>query len=193
MRFPKVGPLPYSSTSNSAWILEYDARGTMLAQARRDANPRSGPVQKHFEYVLMSSLLVGVTSCGDAQSNGGDGSVGFGLELGAAAGPAAQVGNASVAAVFNGCPVLDGLTAGPISLLVGGVSSLAVLAHDSDNGPSPLAYSWAVNGVPLPLQTASTLAFTCSAAGAVTITASVSDGDPNPACADALSVTVSCE
>jgi len=150
-------------------------------------------VQKHFAYVLMSSLLLGVTSCGDAHSNGPDGSLGFGLELGAAAGPAAQVGNANVAAVFNRCPVLDGLTAGPISLLVGGVSNLAVLAHDSDNGPAPLAYSWAVNGVLLPQQNASTLAFTCSAKGAFTITASVSDGDPTPACSDASSVTVSCE
>ncbi len=101
-------------------------------------------------------------------------------------------GDANLQATLNTCPVLDGLTALPTSLQIGGISALTVTAHDPDSGPSALAYSWAVEGIKLP-RTASTLSFTCSSAGEVTLSASVSDGDPDPACADSSSVKVSCE
>ena len=93
----------------------------------------------------------------------------------------------------NLCPVLDGLSASPLALRLGGVSSLSMAGHDSDNGPARLAYSWSVNGVSLPRQTRPTLSFACSSVGEVTIAATVSDGDPDPTCADSSSVKVSCE
>ncbi len=102
-------------------------------------------------------------------------------------------GDVDLETSLNNCPVLDGLDASPLALYLGGVSSLVVSAHDSDNGPAPLAYSWRVNGVKLPSQTAPTLSFACSSVGQVTIAATVSDGDTNPACADSASVQVSCE
>jgi hypothetical protein len=102
-------------------------------------------------------------------------------------------GDVDVQSTLNLCPVLDGLDASPLALRLGGVSSLAVAAHDSDNGPTPLAYSWRVNGVRLPNQTASALSFACSSLGEVTITATVSDGHPDPACAASASAKVSCE
>jgi hypothetical protein len=100
-------------------------------------------------------------------------------------------GNADVQATLNVCPVLDGLSASPLSLHVGGVSSLSVEAHDSDNAPARLTVSWTVNGVlsPSPRPAAPTFAFTCSSVGPVTIVASVSDG----ACADSASAEVVCE
>jgi hypothetical protein len=92
-------------------------------------------------------------------------------------------------AAVNVCPVLDDLTASPLNLMVGGAATLTTAAHDSDNGPAPLAYSWAANGLKLNGQTATTLRFACSSVGLVTLAASVTDG----ACKDILSVKVSCE
>jgi hypothetical protein len=98
-------------------------------------------------------------------------------------------GDVEAEAVINICPVLDGLTASPLALRPGGVSSLFVDAHDSDQGPTPLAYSWFVNGIKLSQQTLPALGFACSSLGPVTIAASVSDGQ----CSDGESVQVSCE
>ena len=100
-------------------------------------------------------------------------------------------GNADVQGTVNVCPVLEGLSASPLALRLGGISRLSVAAHDSDNGPATLSYSWAVNGVKLPTQTASTLSFACTSLGSVTIAASVLDGDPS--CSESSSVQVSCE
>lgn len=105
----------------------------------------------------------------------------------------APSGSANLQTKANICPVLEGLNASPLNLKLGGVSSLSMAAHDSDNGPALLAYSWAVNGVRLPRQTAPTLSVACSSLGEVTIAATVSDGDPNPTCAGSSSVKVSCE
>ena len=90
---------------------------------------------------------------------------------------------------WNVCPVLDGLTASPLALRLGGISSMYCEAHDSDNAPTPLSYSWTANGVALTGQTAPTLGFSCNSLGPVTISASVSDGQ----CSDSANVEVSCE
>ena len=102
-------------------------------------------------------------------------------------------GTVDVEGAFNTCPVIDGLSAMPTSLATGGVATLAVTAHDTDNGPSPIAYSWAVNGVRATLQATPSLRFTCTAPGQFSIIASVSDGDRNPSCVANSSVRVSCE
>jgi hypothetical protein len=101
-------------------------------------------------------------------------------------------GDVSVQGQINICPVLDGLSVSPSDLYVGGVASLMAEAHDTDSGPSPLSYSWTANGVKLSRQTNPALSLACSSAGAVAIKAGVSDGDPDPACADSLSVTINC-
>jgi len=101
-------------------------------------------------------------------------------------------GDVSVAGSLNRCPVVDGIDAVPLDVRLGGVSRLTLFAHDSDTGPSPLSFGWAVNGIKLARQTTPTLAFTCTTASDVTIAGTVSDGDPDPACADASAVKVSC-
>jgi hypothetical protein len=100
-------------------------------------------------------------------------------------------GDVNVNAAINTCPVIDDLTASPLSLHVGGVSTLTVAAHDPDMGPQTLSYSWFVNDVHLPKQTTPMLNFACSSPGDLTITTSVSDGDPG--CAVTASAKVSCE
>jgi hypothetical protein len=102
-------------------------------------------------------------------------------------------GDVNLQSTVNICPVLDGLSASPVILNLGGVSSLVVAAHDSDSGPSALAYSWAINGIKLPNRTTPTLSFVCSSVGSVTIAATVSDGDPDPTCVDSSSLEVRCE
>jgi hypothetical protein len=100
-------------------------------------------------------------------------------------------GDVSVSGTINTCPVIDDLTASPLALTVGGVSTLSVVAHDPDMGPQTLNYSWFVNDVHLPKQTGPNLNFACSSTGELTIGVSVSDGDP--ACAVPANVKVSCE
>jgi hypothetical protein len=102
-------------------------------------------------------------------------------------------GDVAVEATLNVCPVIDDFSASPLFVYLGGVSNLAMVAHDSDNGPAPLAYSWAANGLKLPGKISPALAFACSSVGMVTITAFASDGDPNPTCASQSSVAVTCE
>jgi hypothetical protein len=85
------------------------------------------------------------------------------------------------------------LDASPMDLALGGVARLTLSAHDTDTGPAPLAYGWTVNGIKLTKQTGTSLGFACSSAGEVTIAATVSDGDPDPACADTSAVKVNCQ
>ncbi len=106
---------------------------------------------------------------------------------------AVPTGDVSVNATLNICPTIDDLTAAPLILKIGGVSTMSVVAHDADNGPAPLSYSWSVNGIKLPRQTSTRLLFACSSPGDVMVAASASDGDPNPGCADSASVKVTCQ
>ena len=101
-------------------------------------------------------------------------------------------GDATVTATLNICPVIDNLSASPNDVRLGGTVALTSSAHDSDLGPSPLVYKWAVNGAPLkgPLQP--NLNFACSTPGTFNFTLSVSDGDATPGCADNLSVVSRC-
>jgi hypothetical protein len=101
-------------------------------------------------------------------------------------------GDVQVTGAFNVCPVLDALDALPTETLVGGRVALAAAGHDADNGPSALAYKWSINGATIGNHPQSTLAFTCTTAGIVTIKVAVSDGDPDPACGDSLTVNLTC-
>jgi hypothetical protein len=106
---------------------------------------------------------------------------------------AVRTGSVSVNGVLNVCPVADGITANPGDITVGHPVALAVTAHDSDNGPSPLSYQWTAASGAFSNATSATPTFTCSTAGPVTLTVTVSDGDTTPNCADSLSVVVTCE
>jgi hypothetical protein len=99
-------------------------------------------------------------------------------------------GQIQVTGGTNTCPVLDLLEAVPAELRVGGRVTLHTGAHDSDNGPASISYKWFANGHVISGQTQPTLMFTCTSAGVVTITASVSDGDA--ACTDSLTAPLTC-
>ena len=81
---------------------------------------------------------------------------------------AVRTGSVSVNGVLNVCPVADGITANPGDITVGHPVALAVTAHDSDNGPSPLSYQWTAASGAFSNATSATPTFTCSTAGPVT-------------------------
>jgi hypothetical protein len=105
---------------------------------------------------------------------------------------AARTGSVLVNGNVNVCPAIDGVSASPSEVLVGGSVLLGVTAHDSDNGPSPLAYHWTTSSGALSDASSATPRFTCTGAGNVTLTVTASDGDSAPSCADTGSVTVTC-
>jgi acid phosphatase len=106
---------------------------------------------------------------------------------------APKTGSVSVNGTLNICPTIDGVSANPGEILVGGSIALAATAHDTDSGPSPLAYQWTASGGSLTGATSATPTFTCGAgAGPVSITLTVSDGDPAASCADTSTITVTC-
>jgi hypothetical protein len=106
---------------------------------------------------------------------------------------ASHTGSVLVSGALNICPVVDGISANPADVAVGFPLALAVVAHDTDGAPSPLAYHWTAPSGSFSDATSATPTFVCNAPGPVTLTVTVSDGDPNPSCAAASSAVVTCE
>jgi hypothetical protein len=104
-----------------------------------------------------------------------------------------KTGSVSVNGSINVCPTADGLSANPADVAVGFPVALAIAAHDADSGPAPLAYFWTAASGSFSNPASATPTFVCNAPGPVTLTATVSDGDSTPGCADTLSVVVTCE
>jgi hypothetical protein len=99
-------------------------------------------------------------------------------------------GSISVNGVTNTCPNIDGITANPAEVLVGGSIALSAAAHDADSGPSPLSYQWQATGGTLSSATAQNPTFTCATPGAGSVTVTVTDGDS--ACTPSMTVPVTC-
>jgi hypothetical protein len=105
---------------------------------------------------------------------------------------AATTGSVSVNGTTNVCPVIDGLSANPSEVKVGGTIALSGAAHDSDSGPSPLTYKWTATSGTFDNSTSANPVFTCTQVGDATITLVASDGDSSPNCADSLTAKVTC-
>ena len=105
---------------------------------------------------------------------------------------APTTGSVSVNGVTNVCPNIDGVSANPAEVLVGGSIALSATAHDADSGPSPLSYQWQATGGTISNPTAQNPTFTCLTAGAASVTVTVSDGDPAASCAPSVTTQVTC-
>src|SRR5450432_2073065 len=146
-----------------------------------------------FTITLAATGTDGTTTCG--------GSATFDVTAGAVAAvtvaldchQAAKTGSVAVNGVINVCPVADGLSATPADVSVGFPIALGAAAHDPDNGPSPLSYSWTAPSGSFSNGTSATPTFVCNMPGPVTLTATISDGDSTPGCAATTSVTVKCD
>jgi Calcineurin-like phosphoesterase len=105
---------------------------------------------------------------------------------------APRTGSASINGTLNICPQLDGVSASPDEIVVGGSVSLSASAHDTDAAPAALSYAWSASAGTLSSATAQSPSFTCTTVGTATITVTASDGDTTPGCADTQTVTVTC-
>lgn len=105
---------------------------------------------------------------------------------------APRLGGVLVSGVLNVCPVLDGISALPVEAIVGGSVSLAATAHDSDAGPEALRYQWSASSGTFSDPASPSAQFTCTSAGPVAVTVTVTDGDPAAGCAGTLAVTITC-
>jgi hypothetical protein len=104
-----------------------------------------------------------------------------------------QNGSVAFNGALNVCPLIDGLSASPNEVFVGGSIALAAQAHDTDQGPSPLAYQWTTTtGGTLSAATSSSTTLSCTSSGPVTVTITVSDGDNGPGCPDTQSLMLTC-
>jgi len=86
-------------------------------------------------------------------------------------------GSVSVNGTLNVGPVIDELTATPLTVDVGSKVTLAGVGRDADNGPSPLSYYWSTTGgtIANPLEPSATL--TSATPGTFTVKLTVSDGE----------------
>jgi hypothetical protein len=92
------------------------------------------------------------------------------------------------------CPSLDGLGISPAESLVGGSVTLAAYAEAPD--PAALAINWTAPSGRLQSPTGMSTVFTCTSPGAVTITATATDGPgvgDAPVCSATLTGTVVCD
>jgi hypothetical protein len=100
------------------------------------------PAGTGFTIALTSTDATGSTAC--------MGSAPFSVTAGATTSvtvhllchQAPTTGSVLVNGVINQCAVVDGLSANPAEVLVGGTIALAGAGHDSDGGPAALTYHW---------------------------------------------------
>ena len=151
------------------------------------------PAGNGYTIALSATGTDGATTCA--------GSATFNVTAGAVATVAvtldchqpAKTGSVAVNGTINICPVADGLSANPSDVAVGFPIALAIAAHDLDNGPSPLTYSWTAPSGSFSNAASATPTFVCNMPGPVTLTATASDGDATAGCAATMSVVVTCE
>jgi phospholipase C len=105
---------------------------------------------------------------------------------------AARTGSVLVNGTLNVCPVIDGVNASPAEVFVGNSIAISAVAHDSDMAPSPLSYMWTTTSGTIASPSSASTSFKCTAAGPVTLTVTVSDGDSTPGCADSMTIPVTC-
>jgi hypothetical protein len=76
----------------------------------------------------------------------------------------------------------------PLETRVGTTITLHSSASDIDNAPQPLTYSWTATGGSIDTPDQPSAVFTCTTAGAFTLTLTITDGD----CPDSRTVPVTC-
>jgi hypothetical protein len=147
------------------------------------------PTATTYQLVVSGVASDGLTGCSGSKTfTTPPPSTGVPVALSCASPP--DAGQALLTTHVNSCPVIDGVSANPASVAVGGTMALGVMAHDPDSGPAVLTYQWLASSGTLSGDTTSSPTFTCTQPGPVTITVAPSDGDPG--CGVSLPFTVAC-
>jgi hypothetical protein len=141
---------------------------------------------------LSATSLDGATQCGGSASFNVTAHATTAVSVHLTCHEAPRTGTVLVNGSLNLCPAIDGISANPSEVLVGGSVGLTATAHDTDSAPSPLSFHWTASSGALSDPTLPNPRFTCTSAGVAAITLSVSDGDPATSCADTASLTVQC-
>ncbi|HWZ90178.1 MAG TPA: hypothetical protein VNW92_15045, partial [Polyangiaceae bacterium] len=141
---------------------------------------------------LSATSLDGSTQCGGSASFNVTAHATTAVSVHLTCHEAPRTGTVLVNGSLNLCPAIDGISANPAEVLVGGSVGLTATAHDTDSGPSPLSFHWTASSGALSDPSLPNPRFTCTSAGVATITLSASDGDPATSCADTASLTVQC-
>ncbi len=103
-------------------------------------------------------------------------------------GQSPATGQLLVSGDVNICPVIDGMSAEPASVIVGRDMGISMSFHDSDNGPLQIQTDWTASGPGMVEGDGSRIGLFCEAPGTVTVTVRIFDGD----CWDQMSVDVTC-
>lgn len=86
-------------------------------------------------------------------------------------------GSVSVTGTLNTGPVVDQLTATPLTVFVGKSVALSGTGTDPDNGPSPLSYYWSASGGSIDNPISPNTTLTSNSPGTFTVKLTVSDGE----------------
>lgn len=108
----------------------------------------------------------------------------------ACSGPTPEAGAIVVTATANQCPTIDAIGVNPANVFVG--SSLALVGLARGPNSAALTFVWTATSGSFSNPTSSVTAFTCTTAGAPTITLTVWDGSDAAGCVAVQSVTVTC-
>jgi len=150
------------------------------------------PAGKGFTVTLSATAAGGVGSCSGSASFDIVARKTTPVTVNVTCHEAPRSGSVLINGQLNVCPVIDGVSASPAEVSVGGSITLGVAAHDTDAGPSALSYQWTASGGTLSSNTVASPTFTCTSPGSVKLNVAVSDGDPSAACADSSTLTVEC-
>ena len=107
--------------------------------------------------------------------------------------PSNMTGIAVTGNAVDICPRVDGISADATSGAIGGTPvSLSSSAHDTDNGPMPLSYLWSAASGTFSSSTSANPTFSCTSAGTIVLTLTVSDGYPDTSCNDTATISIVC-
>jgi 5'-nucleotidase len=150
------------------------------------------PAGSGYSVTLSATSVGGTTACSGSASFTVTARQTTAVTVSVACKEGAKTGSVLVNGALNLCAVADGISATPSEVFVGGSTTLAGLAHDSDAAPSALTYQWVASSGSLSSASAANPTFTCTNAGTATVTLTVSDGDPSASCAGTASIDVTC-
>ncbi|HVW29277.1 MAG TPA: lamin tail domain-containing protein [Polyangiaceae bacterium] len=146
------------------------------------------PAGSGFSIALDGTTTDGGTHCGGTASFNVTAGMTTAVSVHLTCNEPAHTGSVLVNGVLDVCPTVDGISASPAEVSVGSSLALSATAHDSDGGPTALAYHWTTTGGTLSAADVQNPSLTCTAAGAFTVSVTVTDGN----CGDTSSATVTC-
>jgi phospholipase C len=150
------------------------------------------PAGMGYVISLTATSTDGTTSCAGAANFGVTANTVTQVAVGLDCHQPAKTGSISINGTINVCPSIQGISALPATLAVGGTSAITSTATDIDNGPSPLTYSWTASSGTLTGANTASPTLLCTTPGAVTLTLTASDGDTTAGCAAVGTVQVTC-